>query len=107
MDLKSQCNKKWSEIGPAIIAGNSERTFIMMIRIKRNTPKVNPSLLRVPTDRGVYVFSINIPDIHNAPIKGINLPKSIAKAVVKFQKIVLSPNPSNPEPFPAEEEIYS
>ena len=38
---------------------------------------------------------------------GMNRPKNITNAVDKFQKGVLSLNPSKPEPLPAAEDTYS
>ena len=87
--------------------GRNDKAFRIMITINRKTPNVPLSILSVPADAGTHFFFNNNPAKMMAPLIGINLPNSIAAAVVRFQNTVLFPRPPKLDPFPATEETYS
>jgi len=98
---------KYSLKGPSIRMMNIDSTVSIKMMLKRKSPNVLESDLRVPIDGSTYCFVRYEPIIINAPIIGINLPSSMGIQVVRFQKGVLLPKPENSDPLPAMLETYS
>ncbi|MNY70540.1 hypothetical protein D3C86_2086960 [compost metagenome] len=78
-----------------------------MITAKVIAPKVTVSVLKVPADSGIYLFSAKRPAMATGPIMGRNRLKSKINPVLIFHQILLSARPSNPEPLLAFAEVYS
>ena len=98
---------KCSAIGPNAKAGKNVRAPIIKI-IKNNiNENTKLSVLKVELVIGTDCFLyIEYPTTTINAIL-IYLPKNITIPVVIFQKVVPSPNPSNPDPLFAALEVYS
>ncbi|MNV99419.1 hypothetical protein D3C71_1947750 [compost metagenome] len=70
-------------------------------------PKVNVSVFRVPADSGMYFFEASNPAMATGPMIGRKRPRINTKPVTTFQKMLLSPRPSKPEPLFAAAEVFS
>ena len=69
--------------------------------------KAGVSSFKVPEDSGTNFLAEREPAIAKGPIIGMNLANSITIPLAIFQKGVLSPRPSNPDPLLAEDEVNS
>src|SRR6185312_12965810 len=98
---------KYSAIGPNERAGKKDSAATMRITDRTIIPKVPVSVFRVPALSGMYFFLARIPAIATGPMMGKKRDKSITVPHAIFQKGVLSPSPSNPDPLLAEEEVNS
>ncbi|MNY44828.1 hypothetical protein D3C86_1798870 [compost metagenome] len=80
---------------------------MITITTKVITPNVNVSVFKVPADSGMYFFEANNPAIATGPMIGRKRPRISTKPVSTFQKILLSPSPSKPDPLFAAAEVFS
>ena len=92
-------NAKCSAIGPKVKAGKNASAAIMMITAKIIIPKVDVSLFSVPADSGINFLLASIPAMATGPMIGRKRPSIIIKPALTFQNILLSANPSKPEPL--------
>lgn len=99
--------EKYSAIGPNVSAGKNDNAAIITITANTISPKVAVSVFKVPALSGMYFLLARIPAIATGPIMGKYLAKSITIPQAIFQNGVLSPNPSNPLPLFALEEVNS
>src|ERR1044072_6676139 len=80
---------------------------MMTITASVITPNVQESVFNVPAEAGTYfLFAIN-PAMATGPMMGRKRPSISIKPVLRFQKMLLSPNPSKPEPLFALAEVNS
>ena len=97
---------KYSAIGPSTRGGKYDNAVMITITANVIAPNVTDSTRKVPADSGMnFLFAIN-PTIAMGPIIGRNLPNSMAKPAVIFQKGLLSASPSKPLPLFALDDVY-
>jgi signal transduction histidine kinase len=87
------------------IAINDEKRI--MITENNRLPKAPECKCKVPAVSGTGALYASHPAMANGPMMGKKRAKSITTPVLMFQKGVLSPNPSKPEPLLAEAEVNS
>jgi hypothetical protein len=98
---------KNSAIGPNARDGKKDKAATTMITARVMIPNVPVSVWSVPADSGMYFFLASIPAMATGPTIGKNLDRIITMPQLMFQKGTPSPNPSNPLPLLADEEVYS
>lgn len=86
--------------------GKNDSAATINMTAKVMTPNVTVSVLRVPALSGIYFFCANKPAMATCPMIGIKRLRISTIPQVTFQKNVLSPSPSNPEPLLAALEVY-
>jgi hypothetical protein len=98
---------KNSAIGPNVNAGKKLNAATINMTANTIIPNVPVSVFSVPELSGIYFLFARMPAIATGPMMGKYLASSITKPQVIFQKGVLSPNPSNPLPLLADDEVNS
>src|SRR5579872_3091909 len=98
---------KYSAIGPNERAGKKDNAATIRITDSTIIPKVPVSVFRVPALSGMYFFLARMPAMATGPMIGRKRDNSITVPQAIFQKGVLSPRPSKPDPLLADEEVNS
>lgn len=98
---------KYSATGPKERAGKKDNNAIIRMTANTIVANVAVSVLNVPSPSGINFFSAKSPAMATEPIIGRKRDNINTIPVLIFHHRVLSPNPSNPLPLFAEDEVYS
>src|ERR1700743_2467459 len=93
-------------MGPNASDGKNDRAATINITANIIIPNVVVSVLSVPADSGMNFLLANNPAIATGPIIGRKRPRNMTSPALTFQKMLLSPKPSYPEPLLAALEVY-
>src|SRR5580692_183894 len=92
--------------GPNTSDGKKAKAAMIIITASVIIPNVPVSVLRVPTDSGIYFFLDIMPAMATGAIIGMNLENNNMTPVVTFQKILFAVKPLIADPLLAATDVF-